>query len=311
MLLSLQSVSGGLVSVGVLYCILSLLKRGKKVNIKGKVVLITGASSGLGEACAKVFHSQGCRVILAGRSEERLNAVKRALLKSKISPVKDYQEPAILKLDLEDLNSLHEKGRQALHLFGGVDILINNAGISYRGCIQDTTIDVDQKLMTVNYFGHVAFIKALLPAMLSQKSGHIVGISSVQGKMSIPYRSAYSASKHALQAFFDCLRAELADTCVSVSVLSPGYIRTNLSTSAVCGDGSVHGVMDKTTESGMAAEAVAERVLRSVLYRQPEEIIAPLHHHLAVILRVVAPQVFFTIMAKRARKQRKDYVKHD
>ncbi|XP_076453848.1 dehydrogenase/reductase SDR family member 7B-like [Babylonia areolata] len=297
---------GILASAALWYCCRVLLRR--RASIQDKVVLITGASSGLGEACAKVFHQHGCQVILAGRNVERLNAVKQALV-SLETKAKCLHVPAVMKMDLEDVSALQQLAQQAVGLFGKVDIVINNAGISYRGCIEDTSVQVDQKLMTVNYFGHIALIKGLLPSMVSQNSGHIVGISSVQGKMSIPYRSAYSASKHALQAFFDCLRAELADTNIQVSMISPGYIRTNLSTNAVRGDGSAYGLMDKTTESGMTPEAVAERVLQCVLRGQPDVVISPLHHRLAIILRAVAPSLFFAIMARRARKQRTDYKK--
>ncbi|XP_025096684.1 LOW QUALITY PROTEIN: dehydrogenase/reductase SDR family member 7B-like [Pomacea canaliculata] len=295
--------------IALLGLVAYFLMHKKKLDVRGKVVLITGSSSGLGEACAKAFFKCGCRVILAGRSEEKLQMVKQSLISIKLKATHDYHEPAILVWDLEDLNSVQQKAQQALAIYGGVDIIINNAGISYRGLIKDTTLSVDQKLMTVNYFGHVALIKALLPALLSQNSGHIVGISSIQGKISIPYRSAYSASKHALQAFFDCLRAELADSNVRVSLVSPGYINTSLSTNAVTGDGSKYGILDKTTESGMSADFVAEKVVNAVIQVQEEVVLAPSVHKAAILLRSVLPGVYFWIMASRARKQRKDYVK--
>lgn len=307
--LSWECLGGTVVSIFILYFLLSYIQRSKKKEVKGMVVLITGASSGLGEACAKVFYQHGCQMILAGRSEERLQKVKQSMLQCKAA--KEGQEPAVLLLDLEDLQSLPKRAEEAVALFGHVDVLISNAGISYRGCISQTSIEVDQTLMNVNYFGQVAFIKALLPSMLSRNVGHIVGVSSIQGKISIPYRSAYSASKHALQAFFDCLRAELGDTGIGLSLVSPGYIRTNLSRNAVRGDGSTHGVMDKATESGMAPEEVAELVLKAVKYGQPDVLIAPFTHRAIVILRAIAPSLFFYIMAKRAKKQQRDYVKTD
>ncbi|PVD39138.1 hypothetical protein C0Q70_01766 [Pomacea canaliculata] len=254
--------------IALLGLVAYFLMHKKKLDVRGKVVLITGSSSGLGEACAKAFFKCGCRVILAGRSEEKLQMVKQSLISIKLKATHDYHEPAILVWDLEDLNSVQQKAQQALAIYG-----------------------------------------ALLPALLSQNSGHIVGISSIQGKISIPYRSAYSASKHALQAFFDCLRAELADSNVRVSLVSPGYINTSLSTNAVTGDGSKYGILDKTTESGMSADFVAEKVVNAVIQVQEEVVLAPSVHKAAILLRSVLPGVYFWIMASRARKQRKDYVK--
>ncbi|XP_055954503.1 dehydrogenase/reductase SDR family member 7B [Patella vulgata] len=197
---------------------------------------------------------------------------------------------------------------EAYSFYNQVDILINNAGISYRGRIQDTSIQVDKKVMQVNYFGQVALTKGILPRMLeSGNGGHIVGISSIQGKISIPYRSAYSASKHAFQAFCDCLRAECADKNINVSVISPGYIKTSLSLNAVTGDGNKYGVMDKTTENGMTPEYVAQRVLEAVMYQNNDDILSSITPKIAVYLRTIAPSVFFWLMKSRARKGQKDY----
>lgn len=303
-----STLGGILATVAVRYCYKLWLKfRARKAAayIQGKTILITGASSGLGEACAKVFFEYGCHLILTGRNWKRLQEVKQALYPPSAgqNDKPTYSTVILMKLDLEDTEAMQEAAEKIQR----VDIVINNAGISYRGCIEDSPIQVDQKLMTVNYLGHVALIKGLLQHMLPENSGHIVGISSVQGRIAIPYRSAYAASKHAFQAFFDCLRAELADTNIKVSLVSPGYIRTNLSINAICEDGSTHGVMDQTTQSGMEPEAVARRVLQCVVNQEPEVVIAPLVHRLAIVLRAVAPALYFALMAKRARKQRQEY----
>ncbi|XP_034503293.1 dehydrogenase/reductase SDR family member 7B isoform X2 [Ailuropoda melanoleuca] len=194
---------------------------------------------------------------------------------------------------------------EILQCFGHVDVLINNAGISYRGAIVDTTTDVDKKVMETNYFGPVALTKALLPSMIKRRQGHIVAISSVQGKISIPFRSAYAASKHATQAFFDCLRAEMEQYEIEVTVISPGYIHTNLSLNAVTADGSTYGVMDKTTAQGRSPAEVARDVLAAVGKKKKDVILADLLPSLAIYLRTLAPGLFFRLMASRARKERK------
>ncbi|NP_001380589.1 dehydrogenase/reductase SDR family member 7B isoform 7 [Homo sapiens] len=205
----------------------------------------------------------------------------------------------------KDSGAIVAAAAEILQCFGYVDILVNNAGISYRGTIMDTTVDVDKRVMETNYFGPVALTKALLPSMIKRRQGHIVAISSIQGKMSIPFRSAYAASKHATQAFFDCLRAEMEQYEIEVTVISPGYIHTNLSVNAITADGSRYGVMDTTTAQGRSPVEVAQDVLAAVGKKKKDVILADLLPSLAVYLRTLAPGLFFSLMASRARKERK------
>ncbi|XP_048082837.2 dehydrogenase/reductase SDR family member 7B isoform X6 [Ursus arctos] len=214
-------------------------------------------------------------------------------------------KPYMVTFDLADPGAIVTATAEILQCFGHVDVLINNAGISYRGAIVDTTTDVDKKVMETNYFGPVALTKALLPSMIKRRQGHIVAISSIQGKISIPFRSAYAASKHATQAFFDCLRAEMEQYEIEVTVVSPGYIHTNLSLNAVTADGSTYGVMDKTTAQGRSPAEVARDVLAAVGKKKKDVILADLLPSLAIYLRTLAPGLFFRLMASRARKERK------
>ncbi|KAK3580732.1 hypothetical protein CHS0354_005740 [Potamilus streckersoni] len=227
-------------SLGLLYLIYVISSRKKRTDLKGKVVFITGTTSGL--ACAFAFYEAGCHLILAGRNRASLEQLQIQLQSTQSSKVKG-QRAEILELDLEDVNKITAKAEDAFQLFGQVDVLVNNAGVSYRGQVEDTLLDVDMKVMLVNYFGHVALTKALLPHMIGSGGGYIVGISSVQGRVAIPFRSSYAASKHAFHAFFDSLRAEIHDRNVHVCIVSPGYIQTNLSQNAICGDGSKYGSM--------------------------------------------------------------------
>ncbi|NXD40833.1 DRS7B reductase, partial [Copsychus sechellarum] len=275
-----------------------------RAYLQEAVVVITGATSGLGKECAKAFHAAGSKLVLCGRDSEKLKEVVQELCAVK-NHRKNTHEPHPVVFDLSDTKTVVNAAEEILKALGHVDILINNAGISFRGTVVDTGLDVDKKVMETNYFGPIALTKALLPSMIKRRQGHIVAISSVQGKISIPFRSAYAASKHATQAFFDCLRAEVEQYDIEVTVVSPGYIQTNLSLNAVTADGSRYGVMDKTTAEGQTAAEVAQVVLNAVGQKKKEVLVAGLTPCLAVYLRNLCPRLFFTLMASRAKKERK------
>uniref|UniRef100_A0A3P8P1L9 Dehydrogenase/reductase SDR family member 7B n=1 Tax=Astatotilapia calliptera TaxID=8154 RepID=A0A3P8P1L9_ASTCA len=299
--------------VVLLYRILVRLRKG--ASVQGAVVVITGASSGLGKECARVFHAAGARLVLCGRDAARLQQVVQELTASSI------HTPCTVVFDLAKTDTVERAAEEILKCYGQVDILINNAGISYRGNILETHISVQRDVMETNYFGPVALTQglfnlpslfhffplstALLPSMVRRRSGHIVVISSVQGKIAIPYRSAYAASKHATQAYFDCLRAEMERYGIPVTVISPGYIRTNLSINAVTGDGSKYGVLDRTTATGWDPRDVAWEVLKAVRQQSKDVVLAGPLPTAAVYLRTLWPALFFKLMSSRARKEQK------
>ncbi|KAF2357425.1 Short-chain dehydrogenase/reductase SDR [Trinorchestia longiramus] len=281
----------------------------RKESLAGKVVLITGASSGVGEAVARLLYCEGCRLILAARSVDKLNVLKQQLIAGCETPV--VQEPIVLELDISDLRTAPDLVKAVVERVGRVDILINNAGQSSRGAAMDTLLDVDLKLMLVNYFGHVAVTKAVLPAMIEARTGHIISVSSLQGRLAIPYRSSYCASKHALQGFMDSLRAEVAAEGIKVSVVSPGYIATNLSLNAVTASGNTYGVMDATTAGGMAPAMVAQHILSVIRTGAEDTLLCSWPHRLAVGFRFWAPSLLRTVMAHRARTQAHLYKQED
>lgn len=180
--------------------------------ISEKVVWITGASSGIGEALAYALYRLGCRLILSARNTGKLNEIKNSC--SAPDRVK------ILPLDLAEWNIIPRHAEKAVRLFGQVDILVNNAGISQRSLVVDTEINVFKQLMDINYLGTVALTNALLPYFLKRKQGHFVTITSLMGKFGSPYRSGYCAAKHALHGFFDVLRMEHAKD-LSVTLVCP------------------------------------------------------------------------------------------
>ncbi|KAM9843226.1 dehydrogenase/reductase SDR family member 7B [Aulostomus maculatus] len=293
----------GSLGVLLLYRILVRLRPGAAV--RDVVVVITGASSGLGKECARVFHAAGARLVLCGRDSVRLQQVVEELMTSSRDTQQQTYTPRTVTFDLANSDSVDKAAEEILKCYGQVDVLINNAGISYRGNILDTSLSVHRDVMETNYFGPVALTQALLPSMVRRRSGHVVVISSVQGKIAIPYRSAYAASKHATQAYFDCLRAEVEHYGILVTMISPGYIRTNLSVNAVTGDGSKYGVLDPTTAAGRDPGDVARAVLKAVRQKSKDVILAGPLPTLAVYLRTLWPALFFKLMSSRARKEQK------
>ncbi|XP_026285773.1 dehydrogenase/reductase SDR family protein 7-like isoform X2 [Frankliniella occidentalis] len=276
-----------------------------KGKLKGKVVLITGASSGIGEALAHQFYQAGCKIILTARRQKELERVRDDLLRAHTSVAPAHQ-PVVITLDLADIPSIPLAVQKAISIFGSIDILINNGGMSQRGSVQSTKLEVDMQVMQVNYFGTIALTKEVLPYMIQRKAGHIVAVSSIQGRVAIPFRSAYSASKHALQAFFDSMRPEIAQHNVHVTVVSPGYVQTQLSINAVTGSGQKYGVMDETTAGGYPPEYVAQQILNSVVLQEKEVVIATTGPCLAILLRSLSPSLYFWIMQKRANKMLAD-----
>jgi len=277
-----------------------LMKKNLRHCLTGKVVIITGASSGLGEALAHTFYVAGCKVVLAARRQEELERVRRDLLQ--LHSTHTLHPPIVLPLDLTDLNALPDKVQQVLDIHGRIDILCNNGGVSVRSNAIDTKIDVDIKIMHVNYFGTVALTKAVLPSMIERKEGTILCIGSVQGKFGIPQRSAYAASKHALQAFCDSLRAEMCENNIKVTLISPGYINTSLSLNALTGSGNTYGEMDAATASGADPLETSQEILRALLSDKKDVILAPLSPRLGYYIRFLCPSLFFWIMEQRAKK---------
>src|SRR5690349_12973351 len=241
-------------------------EQNKPMNFQDRRVWITGASSGIGEALAYAFHNAGARLILSARREDELKRVQ--------STCGGEDTNRILPMDVTNADELPEKTRTALGLFGGLDILVLNAGITQRSRTRETDESVYRRLMEVNFFGPEAMARAVLPSMLAQQSGHMLVISSVAGKFGVPMRSGYSATKFALHGFFEALRAEEERNGVHVTMVCPGYIRTEISLSALRGDGRKHAKMDSELAHGMPAEECARQILRGVARRKREIVVA-------------------------------------
>lgn len=261
-------------------------------SLSGKVVWITGASSGIGEALAYAIAQEGAHLILSARRKEELERVKGNCKGT--SPANIH----ILPLDLAKAETLQLNTEVAIQVFGRIDILINNGGISQRSLARETKVEVDRAIMEVDYFGTIALTKYLLPHFVKRKSGHFVVTSSVMGIIGTPYRSGYAAAKHALHGFFDSLRAEVWKENIFVTLICPGWIRTNVTINAMTGDGSKLNEMDKTTDQGLSAEHCAKEIVKAIKKRKEEVYIGGTKEVFAVYTKRFFPKLFSRIVRK-------------
>jgi len=233
------------------------------MKLKDKRIWITGAGSGIGAAMVEQLAGVASLLVISALEENDLQ-----LLKSKLAHTNTRIE--VLPFDLGDPDQVKTAAEQVINRFGGVDVLINNGGISQRGLVADTLMDVDRRIMEVNFFGHIRLTKLLLPHMLEQKSGHIAVTSSMVGKFGFPLRSSYAASKHALQGYFETLGLEYYDKGIRITIALPGRIQTNISINAISGTGDRHGMMDPGQAGGMKAGVCARKYLKAIEKNQWE-----------------------------------------
>lgn len=232
-------------------------------EFKDKVIWITGASSGIGEALALEFAKREARLILSARRSDEL---KRVGDLTKL-PELDLM---ILPFDLSDTSNASGLAAQVMNKFGRIDILINNGGFSQRSKASETSEAIDRQLMEVNFFSYINLTKAVLPYMKRQKSGQLIIISSIAGKFGFFLRSSYSAAKHALHGFFDSLRLETEKEGIKTLIVCPGKIKTMVSHNAVTADGKAHDQLDPSHAEAMSAEECANHIIKAVLKNKEE-----------------------------------------
>lgn len=257
--------------------------------MKNKVVWITGASSGIGEALVYAYNNIGAKLIISSRNRDELFRVK--------SNCKNQINVHVLSLDLEDTASLDNKARDAQKIYGQIDMLINGGGLSQRSLALDTAIPIEQKIMNINFWGTVALSKAVLPDMITNGGGKIVCISSITGKFGRPHRAIYAASKHAIHGYFDSLRAEVADKNINITIVCPGFIKTNHSMNALTSTGDLHGTMDKAQENGLSAEDCAKEIIKAV-QQNKEEVFIGGKEIKGVLFRRFFPKIFSNYIKK-------------
>jgi len=262
----------------------------KQELFSGKYAWITGASSGIGEALVYEFVKRGATVIISSNDPQGLERVK-ASCNERSSRV------ICVSFDLSDTSGITSLVEQEMKIAGRLDYLLNIGGISQRARIDETPLWLDRKIFEINYFGTIALTKAVLPYMISQKSGHIVATSSISGRFGFPLRSAYSASKQALHGFFETLYLENKKDNIRTSVLIPGRVRTNISFHALDAAGKEHGKMDEGLSKGMTPEKAAQIILKGIL-RNRREILVGRGELVMLYIRRICPWLFFRIADK-------------
>lgn len=222
------------------------------------IVWITGASSGIGEACAFEYASRGAKLILTSRSESKLASVSKRCLE------KGAKDVCVLPYDLENQSGIDALSQAAWDAFGKIDVLFCNAGVSQRTTVEDTSMETVRKLMEINYFAPVAMTKAILPRMVAAGGGSIAVTSSIAGLFGFPLRCAYSSSKHAVYGFYETLRAEYYDKGIKVTVVCPGRVRTDISINSIGLNGERYGKMDPGQAGGISPEKAARKIVKAI-----------------------------------------------
>lgn len=258
-------------------------------SLENKVVWITGASSGIGEGIVKVLALQNVKLILSSRRQEALEKVKEHCQKK--------ENVKILCVDLAQPETLVAKAKEAMALFGRVDIIIHSGGISQRSFAMDTDMEVSRRLMEVNFFSTTILTKALLPSMIENGFGHVVAISSLVGKFGSPYRSGYAASKHALHGYYDSLRAEMWKKGVLVTIATPGFIKTNVSINALTEKGDASNTMDPGQENGLSSEECGKQIIKAII-KEKEEVRIGGKETMAILIKRFFPRIFSKIIRK-------------
>ena len=259
------------------------------IEFKGKTVWITGASSGIGRALAIKLGLLEANLVLSSRKEDQLNEVAQIC----------NTEVLVLPLDLEKSSNFSEQVAKVVSKFKSIDLLINNAGISQRSRAYETDIEIDRKIMEVNYFGTVALTKSILPIMQKQKSGHIITISSSSGKFGFFLRSSYSASKFAQVGFFESLRLEEEKNNIFISIVFPFLVKTNISLNAISEKGLPSKKNDPLIDKGISAEKCAQDIIDGIIDRKKEIYSGGKGAWILKIKRFF-PELFFKIIRKQS-----------
>ncbi|MBN3314969.1 DRS7C reductase, partial [Atractosteus spatula] len=281
-----------------------------KILIKGRDLVLSAVE------CSRVFHMGGARLILCGKSWEKLEALYDAL-NSVADPSVTFT-PKLVLLDLSDISGIPEVTREILECYGCVDVLISNASMKVKAPVQTLSLEMDKKIMDTNYFGPITLTKGLLPSMTSRRTGHLVLVNSIQGKLAVPFRTAYAASKHAAQAFFDCLRAEVEEYGISVSTISPTFIRAyhlqpeqanwekniwkltlhlNYAGHSISLTHTWILVFFRKLSHGVHPVEVADEILRTVSRKKKEVLMANPVPRAALYIRSFFPGLFFAVVA--------------
>ena len=261
--------------------------------MKGKAVIITGGSSGIGKALGEVFGRQGSKILITGRNKAELDEAVQELLRKGID-VAGCQADVSVEADNQRMAS------EAIRLFGKIDILINNAGITMRSLFEEVDLDVVKKVMDINFYGVLYATKCCLPEIIKNK-GSVIGISSVAGYRGLPGRTGYSASKFALNGFLEVLRTEMLKKDVHVLTACPGFTTSNIRKRSLTKDGSLQGDSPRDENKMMRAEDCAQHIYKATVKRK-NIIVLTIEGKFTVLLNKWFPglmdRIVYDVMAK-------------
>jgi dehydrogenase/reductase SDR family protein 7B len=265
-------------------------KGGTGMAFEGKMAWVTGASSGIGEAVAKALAARGAHVLLSGRRLDALQRVEREI----------GAQARALPFEATDYGALPGVVAEALAWRGGVDLLVNNAGVSQRSLALDTDFEVYRRIMEVDFFAPLRLTQLVLPHMVERRSGRIAIVSSLAGKIGTPIRTGYCAAKFACVGYFEALRSEVERAYgVQVTIILPGSVRTNIAINALDAKGERRGRSDVNIDAGIPPERAAQTILDGFAAGAREIVVAEGNELAALQGRIADPETLFNFMAER------------
>jgi NADP-dependent 3-hydroxy acid dehydrogenase YdfG len=264
-------------------------------RLDNKTVIITGASSGIGLACAHVFHQKGAKIVLAARSYDIISGVER-----KFNSLRNDSALAV-KTDVTIESDCQHLIECTVKTFGGIDVLLNNAGLSMRANFLDVDLIVLKRLMDVNFWGAVFCTKYALPYLIENK-GALAGVSSVAGLHGLPGRTGYSASKYALQGFMDAVRVENLKKGLHVMEIIPGFVATNVRNTALVADGSAQGESPREEGKMMTSEELAAKIVQGIEHRK-RRLTTSYEGKLTPLLKLLCPSLLDKLYFNHMKKE--------
>ncbi|XP_035468101.2 dehydrogenase/reductase (SDR family) member 7Cb isoform X1 [Scophthalmus maximus] len=294
------------VAAGLYYIYKEVMQFMSKSLVRNKVVVITDAVTGVGTECAHLFHKAGARLVLCGSSWDKLESLFDSLTNDadprescRLVSLKTFA-PKLVILDFSDMDSMEDVVAEVLESYGCVDVLICNSSVKLKAPVQSVSLELDRNIMDINYFGPSTLVKGVLPTMISRRSGHVVLVNSIQGRLAIPFRSSYAASKHAVQAFFDCLRAEVEEYGIVVSTISHTFIDASEPPSVEAPapkPNALAAFIASQLTHGVRPSVLANEIMQTVNRKRKEVVLAHPIPRVALCLRSLFPPFLFAVLA--------------
>uniref|UniRef100_A0A3Q2XAE7 Dehydrogenase/reductase (SDR family) member 7Cb n=1 Tax=Hippocampus comes TaxID=109280 RepID=A0A3Q2XAE7_HIPCM len=279
-------------AAGLYYIYNEVMQYMSKSLVRNKVVVITDAVSGVGN-CAHLFHKGGARLILCGDNWDKLESLYDSLI-NEADPSEQTFAPKLVILDFSDMESMEDVTTEMVDSYGCVDVLICNSSMKLKAPVQSISLELDRNIMDINYFGPTTLTK-ILPTMIPRRSGHIILVNSIQGRLAVPFRAA---SKHAVQAFFDCLRAEVEEYGITVSTISHTFIDSTVPSSPekhASKPNSLAAVANQLAH-GVRPSVLADEIMRTVNRKRKEVVLSHPIPRVAVHLRSLLPSFLFAVL---------------